>query len=183
MNYMAIGDAATAASLPQTTLVNELSRVTTSAASATGVNVTFSGLFPAGSGTGSIVEAGIFNQDETAVLTFDGATDVDSNTITYINHGLSTGDKVTYTNGGGTSVGGLTTGSTYYIVKLTNNTFKLAASYLDAIAGSPVTLTLTDGVGVNHKITYGTMLCRTTFPVIVKASTDTISISWVVSVG
>ena len=183
IGYMAIGDDATVAALAQTTLVNELSRVATSAASASGVNVTFSALFPAGSGTGSIVEAGLFNQSETAVLTFDGASAVASNTITYVNHGLSTGDKVTYTNGGGTSIVGLTTGATYYIVKLTNDTFKLASSYANATAGSPSTLTITDGVGANHKITYGTMLCRTTFPVIVKSSTDTISISWVVSVG
>jgi len=183
MGYMAIGDDATVASLGQTTLVNELARVSTSSATPAGVNVTFSALFPAGTGTGSIVEAGIFNQDETAVLTFDGAAAVASNIITYVNHGLSTGDKVTYTNGGGTSITGLNTGSTYYIVKITNDTFKLASSYLNAIAGSPVTLTITDGVGINHKITYGTMLCRTTFPVIVKSSTDTISISWVVSVG
>jgi len=183
MDYMSIGDDASIAALSQTTLINELTRVGITSTELIGSNVTFNALFPAGSGTGSIVEAGIFNKDETSVLTFDGAIDVASNTITYVNHGLTTGAKVTYTNGGGTSIGGLTTGSTYYIVKITNDTFKLALTYANATALTPIVITLTDGIGSNHKVTYGTMLCRTTFPVIVKTSTDSIAISWVVSVG
>jgi hypothetical protein len=183
MEYMAIGDDSTIGSVAQTTLVNELGRVAVTSASPVGVNTTFTAVFPAGTATGSIVEAGIFNKGATSVLTFDGAAAVASNTITYINHGLLTGYKVTYTNGGGTSIGGLTSGNTYYVVKLTNDTFKLAASYADATAGSPVIITLSDGVGANHKITYGTMLARTTFPVITKSVSQTISISWVISVG
>jgi len=183
MGYMSIGDDPAVGSLLQTTLLNELLRVPLESTTISGSNVTFAALFPAGSGTGSIVEAGIFNKDETSVITFNGASDVASNTITKTNHGFLTGDKVTYTNGGGTSIGGLTTGSTYYIIKLTNDTFKLAASYEDTQADPVVPITLADGVGLNHKITYGTMLCRTTFPVIVKESTDSIAISWVVSVG
>lgn len=185
MNYMAIGDDAQTGALSQTTLVNELARVTTTSATASGVNVTFTGTFGAGVGTGSIVEAGIFNKDDSAVLIFDGDTNVDdaSHKITYTAHGLTTGDKITYTDGGGTAVVGLTDGGTYYVVRVDADNIKLATSYANAIAGSPTTIAITSGSGSNHKITFGTMLCRTTFPVITKSGSETIAISWVVTVG
>jgi hypothetical protein len=185
MDYMAIGDDAQTGALSQTTLVNELARVTTTSASASGINVTFTGTFGAGVGTGSIVEAGIFNKDDSSVLIFDADTDVDdaANKITYTSHGLTTGDKITYTDGGGTAVVGLTDGGTYYVVRLDADNIKLATTYAFATAGSPTTIAITSGSGSNHKITYGTMLCRTTFPVITKSSSETIAISWVVTVG
>ena len=43
------------------------------------------------------------------------ATDI----ITLAEHDLFTGDTVVYNNGGGTSIGGLTSGNTYYVVKIT----------------------------------------------------------------
>lgn len=183
MGYMAIGDDASTGALAQTTLINELARVSTSSAIAAGTNVTFTATFPAGTGTGSIVEAGIFNQDSSSVITFDADNDVDSasNRITSVAHGLLTGDKITYTDGGGTAVVGLIDGGTYYIIRIDANTIKLATSAANATAGTAIAIT--DGVGTNHKITYGTMLCRTTFPVITKSGSETIAISWVVSVG
>ena len=181
MNYMAIGDSSAVSALANTSLVNELGRVELSNATPTGTTTLFTALFPAGTATGNIVEAGIFNQPSTAVVKFNGATNVGSNTITYAGHGFADGDKVTYTNGGGTSIGGLTTGNTYYVIEVTSSTFKLATTYANAIANSPITLT--DGVGDNHKIIYGTMLARTTFPLITKSASQAISISWVVSVG
>jgi hypothetical protein len=47
-------------------------------------------------------------------FTFNGASAVNdaSETITYNTHRLVTGDPVTYSNGGGTSIGGLTSGNT-----------------------------------------------------------------------
>ena len=185
MDYMAIGDDASVGALSQTTLINELARVSNTSSSASDVNVTFTATFPAGTGTGSIVEAGIFNQSDSSVLVFDGDNDVDSasHQITYVAHGLSTGDKITYTDGGGTAVSGLVDGGTYYVIRVSADVIKLATSYANATAGSPVAIAITDGVGTNHKITYGTMLCRTTFPVITKSSSETIAISWVVTVG
>ena len=50
------------------------------------------------------------------------ATDV----IGYTAHGLSTGDAVVYNNGGGTAATGLTSGTTYYIIKVNANSFKVA---------------------------------------------------------
>jgi hypothetical protein len=183
MGYMAIGDDASIAALSQTALVDELSRVAVTSAIASGTNVTFSGTFPAGSGTGSIVEAGIYNTPASKVITFDADNDVDSasHVITSVAHGFSTGDKITYTDGGGTAVVGLVDGGTYYVIKLTNNTLKLATTYANAGLGTAIAIT--DGVGLTHKLSYGQMLCRTTFPVITKSSSQTISISWVVTVG
>lgn len=185
MAYMAIGDDAAVGALSQTTLINELARVAVTSATASGTNVTFTGTFPAGTGTGSIVEAAIFNKGSSSVLVFDGDTDVDdgSHQIAYTTHGLLTGDKITYTDGGGTAITGLVDGGTYYVIRVDANHIKLASSYANATAGSPVAIAITSGVGANHKITYGTMLCRTTFPVITKSGSETIAISWVVTVG
>lgn len=68
---------------------------------------------------------------------------------------LVTGDAITYSNGGGTDVGGLTHGSTYYGVKTgTTNTIMLAASYNNAVAGPAVPVDLTTlGAGTTHGLT------------------------------
>ena len=185
MGFMAIGDDAAIGALSQSTLINELARVTTTSATASGTNVTFTGTFPAGTGTGSIVEAGVFNKSSSSVLVFDADQDVDdgSHQIDYTSHGLATGDKVTYTDGGGTAISLLSDGGTYYVIRVDANTIKLASSYANAVAPSPTALAILSGTGANHKITYGTMLCRTTFPVITKSGSETIAISWVVTVG
>jgi len=185
MNYMAIGDDAQVGALAQTTLINELSRVTATSAIASGSNVTFTATFGAGVATGSIVEAGVFNKSSSSVLVFNGSSAVNntSHQITYPAHGLTTGNKITYTDGGGTSITGLTDGGTYYVVRIDADNIKLADTYAHAVAGSPTTIGITGGIGSNHKITFGTMLCRTTFPVITKSSSETIAISWVVTVG
>lgn len=47
-------------------------------------------------------------------------------TITYAAHGLSNGETVTYNNGGGTSITGLTSGTAYYVVGKTTNTFQVS---------------------------------------------------------
>jgi len=62
------------------------------------------------------------------------------------NHGLSTGQAVVYANGGGTTVGGLTPGSTYFIIKRDNSIVRLASTAANAAAGTAVNLT-TVGTG------------------------------------
>jgi hypothetical protein len=63
--------------------------------------------------------------------------------ITLANHGLQDGTRVIYRNGGGTSITGLTSGSTYYVIlgdasnANTTSKFRLAASYAHAIAADP----------------------------------------------
>ena len=89
-------------------------------------------------------------------LTFDGASasivSVADDTITKYEHRFITGQRVTYTHGGGTAIGGLTSGSVYYIVKNDQNTIKLAPSYADAI-GSTNLINLSGlGVGTSHTL-------------------------------
>jgi len=182
MGYMAIGDDASSASASQTTLVNELARVAVDSATASGVNATFVATFPAGTGTGDIVEASITNAAASAVISFDG-DDVDDggDTIPYVGHGFDTGDLVTYTDGGNTVITNLTDGAQYYIIKVNDDVVKLASSAANAIDGIAINITGTSGAG--HKLTAGTMLCRTTFPIITKSSSETIAIQWVITVG
>lgn len=61
MSHMAIGSNNTAPAVDQTTLLNQLARVALSSTNSTGNTITYTALFNAGVGTGSLVEAGIFN--------------------------------------------------------------------------------------------------------------------------
>jgi hypothetical protein len=183
MGYMAIGDDASAASSSQTTLVNELARVAVDSKTASGVNSIFGATFPAGIGTGDIVEASISNAPESDVISFDGDIDVDnsSDTISHIGHGFTTGDLVTYTDGGNTAITNLTDGAQYYVIRIDDDSLKLALSATNATGGIAINITGTSGAG--HKLTKGTMLCRTTFPVITKSSSESVAIQWVITVG
>ncbi len=78
--------------------------------------------------------------------------DVGANTVTVAAHGLSTGDRVTYADGGGTAIVGLTDTATYYVIKSDDNTFQLATSKARALAGQAVDL-LDEGVGASHTFT------------------------------
>jgi len=87
-------------------------------------------------------------------VTFNGATAVDPTTdqITLTAHPYVTGEAIVYSNGGGTTIVGLTNGATYYIIKVDANTVKLATSKANAIAGTAVDITA-DGVGAAHTLT------------------------------
>ena len=79
---------------------------------------------------------------------------ISTDIITLAEHDLFTGDEVVYNNGGGTSIGGLTSGNTYYVVKMTADTIKLATTHANAVANTPVVIDLTAvGVGTSHTFT------------------------------
>lgn len=61
MSHMAIGSSNTAAAAGDTALGSELGRVALASGSALNNVVTYTATFPAGTGTGAVVEAGIFN--------------------------------------------------------------------------------------------------------------------------
>jgi hypothetical protein len=61
MSHMAIGSSGTAAAAGDTALGAQLGRVALSSIGAAGAVVTHAATFPAGTGTGAVVEAGIFN--------------------------------------------------------------------------------------------------------------------------
>lgn len=86
-------------------------------------------------------------------ITFNAATSLNdvTETISYTGHRLVTGDAVVYDNGGGTSIGNLTDGNTYYIIKVDDDSFQLATSSINATNGTYINLT--DGIGSNHTLT------------------------------
>lgn len=182
MSYMAIGTSSTPSTALQTALGTEAQRVALSTKVLAGTSVTFTGNFPTTSSLIQMTEAGIFNQSSTNTRTFNGSTALASSIITSVAHGFSTGNEVRYGAGGGTVIGGLSDGGIYYIIRLSADTIKLATTSANASAGTAITLTA--GAGTSHSLAYGTMLCRTTFPVVTKAAnTDTVVISWTITVG
>ena len=88
-------------------------------------------------------------------LTFD-ATDTDvvsisGDTLTFNNHRFVNLQRVTYTDGGGTAIGGLTDGTAYFIIKVDQNTIKLATSSSNAAAGTAIDLT-SGAAGGSHTL-------------------------------
>lgn len=80
-------------------------------------------------------------------------TDVNTtdNTITETAHNYVTGQKVLYT-AGGTAITGLTTATNYYVIVVDDDTFKLATTAANALAGTAIDIS---GTG-NNAQTFGT---------------------------
>ena len=97
----------------------------------------------------------ILDDISTYTLTFDGSSasvvSTSDNTITQNDHRFITGQRVTYTNGSGTDIGGLTDGNVYFIIKNDQNTIKLAANASDATNNIAISLTSV-GTGTDHTI-------------------------------
>lgn len=72
MSHMAIGSDSTTAAITQAALIAELGRValtsTTVNVSGTSSTVTYAATFPAGTGTGNVYEAGVFNASSAGVM-------------------------------------------------------------------------------------------------------------------
>lgn len=78
-------------------------------------------------------------------ITFNGssAVNVTTDAITISAHPFKTGDKVTYSNGGGTSITAqdLYDGNSIYLIKVDSNTVKLSSSYQSSIDGAYINIT------------------------------------------
>jgi hypothetical protein len=87
-------------------------------------------------------------------LTFDGSSSgvvsVANDTFTFYEHRFITGQRFTYSTTG-TAVGGLVSGTAYYIIKNDQNTIKVATSYANALIGSEINLSGL-GTGSTHTI-------------------------------
>jgi hypothetical protein len=68
MGWMAVGADNTAAAAGNTALGSELGRVALTSDSSAGAVVTYVATFPAGTGTGAVVEAGIFNASSSGTM-------------------------------------------------------------------------------------------------------------------
>jgi len=86
-------------------------------------------------------------------ITFNGATGHAAGVYTSAAHPFQLGDPVAYANGGGTSVVGLVTGTTYFVTNVTENTFSVATTEANALHNVPTIVASTDGVGASHTFT------------------------------
>ena len=88
-------------------------------------------------------------------LTFDGSSadvvSVANDTLTFTNHRFVTGQRVTYTDGGGTVITGLTDGTAYFIIKVDQSTIKLATNASNAASSTAIDLTGL-GAGASHTL-------------------------------
>ena len=103
--------------------------------------------------------------------TFDGSAtsvvDTTNNTIRVVEHRFIQGQRVTYTNGGGGNIGGLTTDSAYFVIFDSASTIKLATSASNAANSTAINLSAVgsgsshtlnaafDGVNKKFKLTHG----------------------------
>ena len=74
-----------------------------------------------------------------------------ADTITINNHRFLTGSRVTYSNGGGGNITGLTNGTVYFTIKIDHNTIKLATTAVRAASGNAINITGT-GTGISHTL-------------------------------
>ena len=85
MSHMAVGSSATAATTSQTALGGELGRVALDSSTRSSNTITYVATFPAGTGTGSLAEAGILNASSTGNMlcrtTFSTVTKAAGDTI------------------------------------------------------------------------------------------------------
>ena len=92
------------------------------------------------------------------VLTFDGSSasvvSVSNETITMTDdkHRYITGQRVTYSNGGGGNITGLTNGQAYFVINHSSTEIKLASSASNALAGTAINL-IALGTGSSHTLT------------------------------
>jgi len=72
--------------------------------------------------------------------------EADDDTMTAVLHGLVTGDPVKVSNSGGALPAPLSASAQYFVINASANTFKLATTYANAMAGTAINLT-SDGTG------------------------------------
>lgn len=107
----------------------------------------------------SVVENNSFlplDDISTYTLTFDGSSasvvSTSDNTITSFGNRFVQGQRVVYSNGGGSNIGGLTNSTAFFIIRVDKNTFKLATNANNAAAGTAINLSGL-GSGSSHTLT------------------------------
>ncbi len=87
----------------------------------------------------------LFDPRATSFTASSSTVNTTSNAITINSHGLSTFDRAKYDRNSETSIGGITSGTEYYVIKVDANNFKLATNYANALAGTAISLTSVTG--------------------------------------
>ena len=87
--------------------------------------------------------------------TFDGSASsvvsTSAETIKVVDHRFVQGQRVTYNNGGGSNIGGLSSGTAYYVIYDTAHTIKLATSAANASSLTAINLNAVGG-GTSHTL-------------------------------
>lgn len=94
-------------------------------------------------GFGEVIEYPDLGTNNGTALT-SVAGEADDDLLTKTAHGLYTGDRVIITFASGFT--GLTTATAYYVIRASADTFKLATTYANALAGTGIDITA-DGTG------------------------------------
>ena len=117
----------------------------------------------------------LFDNDNKSATSFDAST-IAANAISVAFNTFNTGQSIVYNDGGGTAVGGLSSGSIYYIsTNSTPTSIKLSSSYANAIAGTDIAIT----AGVGTQTLTATQFERTyTSKLDFSAPTPVITTSW-----
>ena len=104
--------------------------------------------------TGEANSFKILDEISSYTLTFDGSSagvvSLANDTITEREHRFVTGQRVTYNDGGGTAITGLSDG-VYYVIVEDRHTIKLASSATNASNGTAINLQAL-GVGASHTL-------------------------------
>ena len=90
--------------------------------------------------------------------------------FTIANHRFATGTAIEYSNNGNTSIGNLTNNTTYFVIRIDKDTFKLADSYTDSINGVVRDIT-NAGTGTSHILTSFSVVGEVAGPGTVAVST------------
>ena len=97
----------------------------------------------------------VLDDISTYTATFDGSASsvvsTAAETIKVVNHRFVQGQRVTYNNGGGSNIGGISSGTAYYVIYDTAHTIKLATSASDASTSSAINLNAVGG-GTSHTL-------------------------------
>ena len=174
MTHMAIGTGTTAAAAAQTALVTELERnaMTVSGGTVSTNTIQYAATYAAGDGTGAITEAGIFDTV---------GSKVDDIAVSAGGTGYTSAPTVTFTSGGGTGATATATVSGGVVTAVTVT--GVGSGYTSA-----PTIGFTGGAGSGATATAsmkegGDMLARTKFDVVNKGASDSMTITWTITVS
>jgi len=174
MTHMAIGTGTTAAAAAQTALVTELERnaMTVSGGTVSTNTIEYAATYAAGDGTGAITEAGIFDTV---------GSKVDDIAVSAGGTGYTSAPTVTFTSGGGTGATATATVSGGVVTAVTVTAGGTGYTSAPTIgftggAGSGATATASMKEG-------GDMLARTKFAVVNKGASDSMTVTWTITVS
>ena len=97
----------------------------------------------------------VLDDISTYTATFDGSASsvvsTAAETIKVVDHRFVNGQRVTYNNGGGSNIGGLSSGTAYYVIYNDAHTIKLATSASNAASLTAINLNAVGG-GTSHTL-------------------------------